>query len=198
MIGPKIKEERHSSVFNSVGFRSSSVYSFGHGNLVQSAPNPQTRAFTGGQSRSVCLVVNVPFWLRKYRCPPQIKKLTSYYDFPHLKPHFTHILVNSGILDGFIEPKNISYRVGATVTFGNRCSKGYGEWGCFCGEYEYEVSFDLSAWNGELSPSDPNKQVPANSPFWARKPERSSESNSPHNLGSAGQNLWVRGIDTQR
>ena len=38
--------------------------------------------------------------------------------------------------------------------------------------------------NGEIYPSDPETPKPFSSPFRARNPERSSDSNSPQNLGS--------------
>ena len=57
------------------------------------------------------------------------------------------------------------------------------------GKSGYEVSFGLAPRNGELSPSDPEIPQPFNSPLRARNPERSSDSNSPQNLGSGGQNL---------
>ena len=49
--------------------------------------------------------------------------------------------------------------------------------------------FALATRNGELSPSDPKTLEPFNSPFRARDPERTSDSNSPQNLGPLGQNL---------
>ena len=61
------------------------------------------------------------------------------------------------------------------------------------GESEYEVSFRLAPQNGELSPTVPKTQE-FNSPFRARNPERSSDSNSPQNLGSVCQNLGSRSI----
>ena len=63
------------------------------------------------------------------------------------------------------------------------------EWVFGYGESEYEVSFGLAPRNGELSPSVPEILEPFNSPIRARNPERSSDSNSPQNLGSVGQNL---------
>ena len=68
------------------------------------------------------------------------------------------------------------------------------EWGFGYGESEYEVSFGLAPRNIELSPSDPETPEPFNSRFWVRDPERSSDSNSPQNLGSVGQNLGSREI----
>ena len=65
-------------------------------------------------------------------------------------------------------------------------------------ESEYEVSLGLAPRNGELSPSEPKTPELFNSPFRARNPERSPDSNSPQNLGSVGQNLGSRGIYTQR
>ena len=57
------------------------------------------------------------------------------------------------------------------------------------GESEYEVSFGIAPRNGELSPSVPETPEPLNSPFQARNPERSSDSNFPQYLGSVSQNL---------
>ena len=68
-------------------------------------------------------------------------------------------------------------------------TKKYVEEGFGYGESEYEVSFGLAPRNGELSPSVPKTPEPFNSPCRARNPERSSNSDSPQNLGSAGQNL---------
>ena len=61
------------------------------------------------------------------------------------------------------------------------------EWGFGYVESEYEVIFGLAPRNGELSPSVPKTQEHFNSPFRALSPERSSDSNSPQNLGSVGQ-----------
>ena len=71
------------------------------------------------------------------------------------------------------------------------------EWGFGYGESEYEISFGLARRNGELSPSDPKTPEPFNSPFRSRNPERTSDSNSPQNVGSVGQNLGSRGIYTR-
>ena len=72
------------------------------------------------------------------------------------------------------------------------------EWGFGYRESEYEVSFGLASRNGELTPSEPKTPEPFNSPFRARNPERSPDSNSAQNLGSVGQKLGSRGIYTQR
>ena len=71
------------------------------------------------------------------------------------------------------------------------------EWGLGYGESEYEVSFGLAHWDGELSPSEPKTPEPFNSPLRAQNPEQTSDSNSPQNLGSVGQNVESRGIYTQ-
>ena len=73
-------------------------------------------------------------------------------------------------------------------------TKKYVEWGFGDGESEYEVSFGLSTHNGELSPSVHETPEPLSSPFWARNPELRSDSNSPQNLRSVGQNLGAQGI----
>ena len=52
------------------------------------------------------------------------------------------------------------------------------EFGFGYGESEYEVSFGLAPRNGELPPSVPKTPEPFNSPFPARDPERSADSNS--------------------
>ena len=72
-------------------------------------------------------------------------------------------------------------------------TKKYVEGGFGHGESEYEVSFGLAPRNGELSYSKPKTLEPFNSPFRARNPERSSDSNSPQNLGSVSQKLGVPG-----
>ena len=127
-------------------------------------------------------------------------KLTSYSDSPYPKPP-PHISWYPRVfVGGFTEPNSISARAGIAVPAGNRfgsvnppknthgyqemCGGGFGY-----GESEYEVSFGLAPRNGELSPSVPETQEPFNSPFRARNPERSSDSNSPQNLGSVSQNL---------
>ena len=65
------------------------------------------------------------------------------------------------------------------------------------GESEYEVSFVLAHWNGDLLPSDPETPEPFNSLFRARNPERSSDLNFLHDFGSVSQNVGSRGIYTQ-
>ena len=61
------------------------------------------------------------------------------------------------------------------------------------GESEYEVSIGLSPRNGELSSSVPETPEPFNSPFRARNPERSSDSNSPQKFGVGRSKLGVPG-----
>ena len=75
------------------------------------------------------------------------------------------------LLSGFTEPKRFPAGTAAParakILFGseNPPKKPVGtnkcvEW-CFgCEESEYEVSFDLAHWNGELSPSDPQTPEP--------------------------------------
>ena len=75
----------------------------------------------------------------------------------------------------------------STRGYQEMCGAGFGY-----GESEYEVSFGIAPRNGELSPSVPKTPEPFNSPFRARNPERSSDSNASQNLMSVGQNLGSR------
>ena len=68
----------------------------------------------------------------------------------------------------------------------------------FYGEFESELRSGFRARNGELKASGVSGSEGDNSPVRARNSERSSDSNSPDNLGSVGQNLGFRGMYTQR
>ena len=94
----------------------------------------------------------------------------------------------------FTEPNSILARARVAVPAGNRFgsvnrreipvgTKKCVGWGSEYGESEYELGFGLAPRNGELSPNDAETPEPFNSPFEARNPEWSSDSNFLQNLG---------------
>ena len=79
----------------------------------------------------------------------------------------------------FVVPKGILNRPENTRVYQDCVERGFGY-----GKSEYEVSFGLTHWYGELSPSDTETTEPFNSPFRCRNRERSSDSDSTQNMGS--------------
>ena len=106
--------------------------------------------------------------------------------------------MKTNFIFGFPVPENPSTHFLVPVgIFG--WNKKYVEGGFEYEECEYEVNFGLAPQNGELSPSVPESTKLFNFLFRAGNPERSSDSNSPQNLGlSVGQKLGARGIYTHR
>ena len=121
-------------------------------------------------------------------------KLISYFYSPYTISSYTHFLVHTGIFGPVYRFEHVSCRSsnpGRSRKM-HMCTKKYVEWDFGYEESEYEFSVGLAPQNGELPPSDPETPEPFNSPFRARSPERNSDSNSPQNLGSVGQNLGSR------
>ena len=136
-------------------------------------------------------------------------KLSSYSDFPCPKPKSTHFFVPTGVSGQIYRTKQY-FGSGRgcccgrkPVRFGKSARNPVGtkqcvERGFGYGESEHGDSFCLAPRSKEFSPSDPETSKPLSSPFRARNPERSSDSNSSQNFGAVNQNLGPRSIDTQR
>ena len=139
-------------------------------------------------------------------CP----KLASYSAFRFPRPNSAYFLVATGFFgliyrtEQYFGPDRGCCSGRKPARFGKSeqkipvATKKCVELGFAHGKSEYEVSFALAPRNGELSPSEHKTTDPFNSPLRARNPERSSDSNSPQNWGSVGQNMGSWAIYTQR